>query len=192
MATLSERKVLPLVLPVANWLPTLSGSTIRMDLVAGLALAGLLVPEGLAYAGIAGVPPEVGLYSLTAGLFVYALFGSSRHLAVSCTSGSAAMLAAIVAPLASGDAARYVALASATAIAAGLLFLLAGAFRLGFVSEFISKPVLKGFVFGIALTIMVKQAPKLCGIEKGSGDFFDQLWHLIRSLWHTNPWTLTV
>jgi high affinity sulfate transporter 1 len=192
MATLSERKVLPLVLPVTNWLPSLSGATIRMDLVAGLALAGLLVPEGLAYAGIAGVPPEVGLYSLTAGLFVYALFGSSRQLAVSCTSGSAAMLAAIVAPLASGDATRYVALASATAIAAGLLFLLAGAFRLGFVSEFISKPVLKGFVFGIALTIMVKQAPKLLGIEKGSGNILNQLWHVVKSLPETNVPTFIV
>src|SRR5215472_5420090 len=121
------------ILPIAGWLPAISGNTMRTDVMAGIALAGLLVPEGMAYAGIAGVPPQAGLYSLAAGLLVYALFGSSRHLAVSCTSGSAAMLAALVAPLAGGDALRYLSLASATAIVAGLLFLVAAIFRLGFV-----------------------------------------------------------
>src|SRR6185295_9946382 len=110
-----ERSRLFRILPIAGWLPDLTISAIRADLVAGVALAGLLVPEGLAYAGIAGMPPEVGLYSAAAGLAVYALFGSSRHLAVTCTSGSAAMLAALVAPLAAGDAGRYATLASATA-----------------------------------------------------------------------------
>lgn len=145
-----ERSALSHALPITSWLPSVSLATVRTDVLAGAALAGLLVPEGMAYAGIAGVPPQVGLYSAAAGLAVYAFFGSSRHLAVSCTSGSAAMLAALVAPLAAGDPTRYAVLASFTAIAAGLIFLLAGVFRLGFVSEFISKPVLKGFVFGLA------------------------------------------
>jgi high affinity sulfate transporter 1 len=180
------------LLPIADWLPRVSAGTIRADVVAGIALAGLLVPEGMAYAGIAGVPPQAGLYSAAAGLAVYALFGSSRHLAVSCTSGSAAMLAALVAPLAAGDPTKYMALASATAIAAGLLFLVAATFKLGFVSEFISKPVLKGFVFGLGLTIMVKQASKLLGIEKGHGDTLEQAWQALVALPHTNLWTLAV
>ena len=188
----NERSRLSRILPIAGWLPDLATVTIRADLVAGAALAGLLVPEGLAYAGIAGVSPEVGLYSAAAGLAVYALFGSSRHLAVSCTSGSAAMLAALVAPLAAGDAGRYATLASATAIVAGLLFLVASVLKLGFISEFISKPVLKGFVFGLALTIMIKQAPKLLGIEKGHGDTLDQAWQAIISLPRSNPWTVAV
>jgi sulfate permease, SulP family len=192
MQTQSEGRLLFRMLPIAGWLPNLTASTVRADVVAGAALAGLLVPEGLAYAGIAGVPPEVGLYSAAAGLAIYALFGSSRHLAVTCTSGSAAMLAALVAPLAAGDARRYATIASATAIVAGLLFLLASALKLGFVSEFISKPVLKGFVFGLGLTIMIKQAPKLLGIEKGHGDTLDQAWHVIVSLHLFNPWTLAV
>jgi high affinity sulfate transporter 1 len=179
-------------LPIADWLPRLSASSVRLDVVAGIALAGLVVPEGMAYAGIAGVPAQAGLYSLAAGLTVYALFGSSRHLAVSCTSGSAAMLAALVGPLAAGDPAHYSVLASATAILAGLLFLIASAFKLGFVSEFISKPVLKGFVFGLGVTIMVKQAPKLLGIEKGHGDTLQQAWQVIQSLPHMNPWTFAV
>jgi sulfate permease, SulP family len=179
-------------LPISGWLPDCSASTLRGDVIAGCALAGLLVPEGLAYAGIAGVAPQMGLYSAAAGLLIYALFGSSRQLAVTPTSGSAAMLAALVGPMAMGDPGHYAALASATAIVAGFLFLVGGLFKLGFVAEFISKPVLKGFVFGLALTIMVKQAPKVLGIEKGHGDFFDQVHHLLTSLGETHLWTLLV
>jgi high affinity sulfate transporter 1 len=188
----SKTSWLSRALPILQWLPDLRREGIRMDLVAGISLAGLLIPEGMAYAGIAGVPAQVGLYSLLAGLIAYAIFGSSRHLAVSCTSGSAAMLAALVAPLAGGDPNKYAVLASATAVAAGLIFLIAGAFKLGFVSEFISKPVLKGFVFGLGITIMVKQAPKLLGIEKPHGDTLQQAWQVILSLPHANPWTFAV
>jgi hypothetical protein len=108
----------------------LTVSTIQADIVAGIALAGLLVPEGMAYVGIAGVPSQAGLYSAVAGLIVYALFGSSRHLAVSCTSGSAVMVAALVAPLAVWKSGRYFAFACDTAVATGVFFLLASAFRL--------------------------------------------------------------
>lgn len=79
----------------------------RADIIAGIALAGLLVPEGIAYAGIAGVPPQMGLYAAMIGMFTYALFGSSRQLAVTPTSSSAAMLAALVAPIDAGDSSRY-------------------------------------------------------------------------------------
>lgn len=161
-------------------------------MIAGIAVAGLLIPEGMAYAGIAGVPPQVGLYAAMLGMFVYAIFGTSRQLAVTSTSSSAAMLAALVAPLAVADAGRYMMLVSAATIAAGVIFLLGGLFRLGAVSEFISKPVLKGFVFGLALTIMVKQAHKLMGVPGGKGNFFHQLWHVITSLPTMNPWTLGV
>jgi len=150
------------------------------------------VPEGMAYAGIAGVPPQMGLYAAVAGMFIYALFGTSRQLAVSATASSAAMLGALVAPIALGDSARYATLASAAAVAAGLIFLAGGLLRLGSISEFISKPVLKGFVFGLALTIVVKQSHKFMGISPGQGNFFHQAWHVIASLREVNPWTLTV
>ncbi len=114
----------------------------------------------------------MGLYAAIAGMFVYALFGTSRQLAVTATSSSAAMLAALVAPIAADDSTRYVVLASGATIAAGIIFLLGGLLKLGVVSEFISKPVLKGFVFGLALTIMVKQAHKLTGISAGKGISF--------------------
>src|SRR5215467_522230 len=125
--------------PITRWLTEVSP---RTDIVAGVALAGLLIPEGMAYAGIAGVPPQMGLYAAMFGMFVYAIFCTSRQLAVTSTSSSAAMLAALVTPLALGDPAKYLELAAAATILAGLMFLLAGALKLGAVSEFISKPVL--------------------------------------------------
>src|SRR5438067_2436492 len=144
-------------LPIFGWLPGCTSTTVRADVIAGIAVAGLLVPEGMAYAGIAGVAPQIGLYAAMAGMFFYAIFGTSRQLAVTATSSSAAMTAAIVAPLAGGDPVQYAALVAAAAIAAGLIFFAGGLFKLGSVAEFISKPVLKGFVFGLGLTIIVKQ-----------------------------------
>jgi high affinity sulfate transporter 1 len=188
----NKPKTLSSYLPITAWLPACSAETIRADVLAGIALAALLIPEGMAYAGIAGVPPYAGLFAAAVGLLVYALLGSSRHLAVSPTSGSAAMLAALVGPLAGGDALTYMQMASAAAISVGALLLIGGIFKLGFVSEFIAKPVLKGFVFGLALTIMLRQAPKLFGVEKTKGNFFEQLWGLIQSLNHTHFLTLAV
>ena len=186
------RQALMRFLPIISWLPECSWRDARTDAIAGIAVAGLLIPEGMAYAGIAGVPPQMGLYAAMLGMFVYAIFGTSRQLAVTSTSSSAAMLAALVAPLALGDSQRYMILVSAATIAAGLIFLLGGLLKLGVVSEFISKPVLKGFVFGLGLTIMVKQAHKLTGAPGGHGNFFHQLWQVITTLPAVNLWTLGV
>jgi len=180
------------LLAIASWLPEYKRQHLRGDVIAGIALSGLLIPEAMGYAGIAGLPPESGLYATGIGLLVYALFGSSRQLAVSPTSSSAAILAATVAVLASGDRDIYVVLAASVAILAGIIFLLAGLLRLGFVSEFVSKPVLKGFVFGIALTIIIKQLPKLLGFERGAGNTLEQAWQVVRSMGSSDPWTVAV
>src|ERR1700746_1562384 len=87
------------LMPITSWLPGCSWKAVRGDVVAGIAVAGLLIPEGMAYAGIAGVPPQVGLYAAMLGMFVYAIFGTSRQLAVTSTSSSAVMLAPLVAPI---------------------------------------------------------------------------------------------
>ena len=176
--------------PISEWLPQYKRGLLRTDVIAGVALAGLLIPEAMGYAGIAGLPPQAGLYATAFGLLAYALFGSSRQLAVSPTSASSAILAAAVAPLAASDPQKYGALAAAVALVLGGLFLLAGMLNLGFVSDFISKPVLKGFVFGVALNIVIKQLPKLLGIEKGSGQAYVQLWHAIFHVVDANPWTV--
>jgi high affinity sulfate transporter 1 len=177
-------------LPITEWLPHYPRTNLRGDVIAGIALAGLLIPEAMGYAGIAGLPPQAGLYATAFGLLAYAVFGSSRQLAVSPTSASAAILAATVAPLAAENAGKFVVLAAAVSLVVGLLFLLAGILKLGFISDFISKPVLKGFVFGIALTIIIKQLPKLMGIEKGTGPSYMQLWHTLTHVAQSNLWTL--
>ena len=142
----------------------------------------MLVPEALAYATIAGVPPVVGLYAAIPSLVLYALAGSSRHLVVGPMSATAALSAASVAPFAGGDPTRYVALTAAIAIVVGVLGLLAGLLRLGFIASFISQPVLKGFIVGLALTIVIGQVPKLLGVDKADGDFFQQAWGVITEL----------
>ncbi|KAF0845350.1 SulP family inorganic anion transporter [Nocardia caishijiensis] len=155
---------------------------VRPDVIAGLTVWAVLVPEALAYASIAGVPPVVGLYAAVPALVLYALAGSSRHLVVGPMSATAALSAAIVAPLAGADGGRYIALTAALAICAGIVGLLAGLARLGFIANFISGPVLKGFIVGLALVIIIGQVPKLLGLHKHDGNFFEQAWGVLRNL----------
>lgn len=167
-------------------------SWIRPDVVAGLTVWAVLVPEALAYASIAGVPPVVGLYAAVPALVLYALAGSSRHLVVGPMSATAALSAAIITPLAGADGGRYIALSAALAIATGLVGLLAGLIRLGFIASFISEPVLKGFIVGLALTIIIGQVPKLFGLRKHEGNFFEQAWGVLGDLGDTHWRTLLV
>ena len=165
---------------------------VRGDLVAGLTVWAVLVPEALAYASIAGVSPVVGLYAAPGALLFYAAFGSSRQLVTGPMAATAALSAAAVGSLAAGGSAAYVQLTITLAITVGIIAIAAGLLRLGFLANFISEPVLKGFIIGLALTIIVGQIPKLFGIPKGEGDFFAQLWHLLTNLGQTNGTTLLV
>ncbi len=167
-------------------------SWIRADVVAGLTVWAVLVPEALAYATIAGVPPVIGLYAAIPSLILYAAAGSSRHLVVGPMSATAALSAAIIAPIAGADDGKYLALSAGLAIATGIVGLIAGFARLGFIASFISEPVLKGFIVGLALTIIIGQVPKLFGIEKTEGNFFVHAWGIIRGLGDTEWRTLTV
>jgi sulfate permease, SulP family len=179
-----------------SWLfPSLHGYRrvwLRGDLIAGLTVWAVLVPEALAYASIAGVSPVVGLYAAPGALILYAALGSSRQLIAGPMSATAALSAATVAALVPVGSDRFTAMTAALAITTGLAALLAGLLRLGFVANFISEPVIKGFIVGLALTIIIGQVPKLFGIEKGTGDFFQQLWHVIIHLGDTQGTTLLV
>ncbi|GAA4481501.1 SulP family inorganic anion transporter [Rhodococcus olei] len=157
-------------------------SWLRPDVIAGLTVWAVLVPESLAYATIAGVAPVVGLYAAVPALVLYAAAGSSRHLVVGPMSATAALSAAIIAPVAGADGGHYLTLTAVLAIMTGVAGLLAGLCRLGFAAAFISEPVLKGFIVGLALTIVVGQVPKLFGVPKADGDFFEQAWGVIRHL----------
>ena len=162
------------------------------DLVAGLTVWAVLVPEALAYATIAGVSPVVGLYAAPPALVFYAAFGSSRHLIVGPMSATAALSASTVAQFVAPGAGAFVAMTTALAIATGAVALVAGLARLGFLANFISEPVLKGFIVGLALTIIIGQVPSLLGIDKGSGDFFAKLWDVVTSLGTANGATVAV
>ncbi|WP_431822173.1 SulP family inorganic anion transporter [Burkholderia sp. F1] len=159
---------------------------IGRDALAGVSIAGLLIPEAVAYAGLANLPPQAGLIALLSGLVVYALTGSSRFAIVSSTSSSAAVLAATVFAESSMGLAAQLALAAALVAMTGLLFILAGALRLGGMSDFIARPVLRGFTFGLALTIVVKQLPKILAVKVQHSDAPRVAFDLIVGAAHAN------
>jgi high affinity sulfate transporter 1 len=179
-------------LPILTWLPGYDRSFLRFDVIAGATVWGLLVPESIAYAGLAGLPPEAGLYTLLATLAAYAIFGTSRHLVAGATSAAAVLIASGVAAVDPAGTAEYAAAGAAMVILCGGLFLLAGVLRLGFVAQFLSLPVMAGFVFGLAIFVTVKQLPKLFGIEGGSGDTIRQFVDVLAHLGDTNGATLAV
>src|SRR5512136_1396551 len=179
-------------IPIRNWLPSYKKEDLLPDLIAAVTVWGILVPASMAYAEIAGIPPQAGLAVSTVALVAYAIFGTSRNLKVAMTSAMAITSAAIVAPLALGDPSMTIALTAALAILAGAILLIAGIARFGFISDFLSKSVVTGFICGIALTIIIGQLPKIFGVPGGSGTFFEQLAQLIGNLGLTNPWTLAI
>lgn len=140
------------------------------DLLAGLSIAGLLLPEAVAYSSIAAVPPQAGVIALFAGLLCYALLGTSRFAIVSATSSSAAVLAAATATLANGDSGLRMTLAIGLVLVTGGFFVLAGLFKLGSVTSFIAKPVLRGFALGLALTIILKQFASIVDVHLSNGN----------------------
>ncbi|MGW0877214.1 SulP family inorganic anion transporter [Streptomyces sp. NPDC002740] len=159
------------------------------DLLAGLTVAAYLVPQVMAYADVAGLPPVTGLWAILPALALYAVFGSSRLLSVGPESTTALMTAAVVAPLAAGDAGRYASLAAALAVTVGLLCLVARAVRLGFLADLLSRPVLIGYLAGVALIMMVDQLPKLTGVRTTGAEFFPQVWSFLVHLPDADPAT---
>jgi high affinity sulfate transporter 1 len=180
------------VWPVFSWLQGYQRSWLRVDVVAGLTVCAILVPEGMAYAELAGVPPEFAFYAAPAALLAYAALGSSRQLVVAVSSAIAIMSAATISELAIAGTAEYVALTAALAILAGLVSIAAGVFRLGRVAQFFSESVLLGFVFGLALLISIKQIPKLLGIEAEGESAVDLLRDIIPQVKETDLLTLAV
>ncbi len=156
---------------VEQWVPGLRTmreyrrSWLASDLIAGLVLTALLVPVGMGYAQAAGLPPITGLYATIVPLVAYAAFGPSRVMVLGPDSSLAAVIAAVILPLGGDDPETAVALAGALAILTGLIILVAGIARLGFVTELLSRPVQLGYLYGIAVTILVGQLPRLCGFS---------------------------
>jgi hypothetical protein len=175
-----------------GWLAGYQKSWLKGDLVAALTLWALVVPQAIAYAQIGGLPPEAGLFATFGGLLGYGLLGTSRQLVVSPTSATAAISAALVGPVAAGDPERFLALSAGLAALFGVVMFVFGLLSLGFVSRFISASVQTGLMFGLGLTIIAGQAPKLLGIPVADGDFFPKVEGLIGDLGDTHGWTAVI
>jgi MFS superfamily sulfate permease-like transporter len=156
------------------WLPN--------DIAAGIVLATVLVPVGIAYAIASGVPGIYGLYATIVPLLAYALFGPSRILVLGPDSSLAAVILSVIFPLSGGDPVRAVALASAMAVVSGIVCILAGVARLGFVTELLSKPIRYGYMNGIALTVLVSQLPKFFGFSIDGDGPLRELWAIVEAI----------
>ncbi|NGX97943.1 MAG: SulP family inorganic anion transporter [Candidatus Afipia apatlaquensis] len=180
------------IFPPLTWLAEYRPSWLRHDAIAGVTLAAYAIPVSLAYAGLAGLPPQVGIFGYMLGGLGYALFGSSRQLAVGPTSAISLMIAGSVGTLAGGDAIRFAQIASLSAFAVALLCLIAWLFRLSILIRLVSDSILVGFKAGAGLTIIVSQLPSLLGVAGGGHNFFDRAIRLAGQIGDTNLIVLAI
>jgi sulfate permease, SulP family len=175
-----------------GWLTSYRRGWLVPDVLAGVIVWSVVVPQACAYAQIAGLPPSAGLAAAPGALLAYALLGTSRSLVVSATTATSALSAAAVGPLTDGDGARFAALSAALALVAGAVLVVAGLAHAGKLMDFVPKTVMTGFLFGLGLVVALGQLPKVFGVAGGGSDFFEQLEELLRQLDDTNSWTLAV
>lgn len=178
--------------PPLEWLPSYQARWLSLDLIAGITLAAYAIPVSMAYASLAGVPPHFGIYCYLIGGLFYAVFGTSRQLAIGPTSAIAMLVGATVAGMAEGDAARWAAIAALAALTVAGFALLAWLLRLSGLVSFISETILVGFKAGAALSIAMTQLPKLFGVKGGGDHFFERAWTLAGQLGDTNLAVLAI
>src|ERR1700720_2027143 len=170
------------LLAILRWLPGYRRDWLLPDVLAGLAIWAVMVPEGMAYAGIVGVPPIMELYTIVLPLIVYALLGTSRLLVVGPDTATGLISALTVGAVAVQGTAEFNTLTSTIATLIGAFFLLFGILRMGWVAAFIPTPVMRGFIEGLVCVTIIGQVPHLLGIEGTSGNFFAKLWFVLRHL----------
>ncbi|MGZ7209582.1 MAG: SulP family inorganic anion transporter [Methanobacterium sp.] len=178
--------------PVVKWSRSYNKEWLRPDIIAGITVGAFTIPEAMAYVSLAGVPPEIGLYSAMVALLVYMLFGTSKQLSIGPTSTISILVGATLGSLMIVSASQYFMMVSLVAVAVGILALLSWALRLGFIIKFISKTVLTGFLAGIALYIASGQLPTLFGVYGASGTFFERIYYLLVHINETNLATLAI
>src|SRR4051812_28398179 len=179
-------------LPPARWLADYRAGWLPGDIIAGVTLAAYAIPVSLAYAALAGLPPQVGIYGYLLGGLGYALLGSSRQLAIGPTSAISLMIAGSVGALAGGDAARYVQIASLAACAVAMLCFVSWLFKLSVLVRLVSDSILVGFKAGAGLTIIMSQLPSLFGVAGGGHNFFDRVIRLAGQLGDINLLILAI
>jgi len=179
-------------IPILGWLPTYDKKWLRPDLFAAFTVWALLVPEAMAYATLAGLPPEAGLYAAPLALLGYAIFGTSRQLVVGPSSTVAVMSAAVVGIMAIKGTDEYIVLSAALAICVAILFIASGLLKLGFLADFMSRPVLNGLVVGIAITIVMGQVDKLLGYSVEEGGFLQEILYFLQDIENLHLLTLII
>jgi len=178
-----NKRTLKSYFPIVDWLPKYQKTWLRGDVIAAFTLWALLVPEAMAYAGIAGMPPETGLYAAPLALLAYAIFGTSKHLDVGPSSAVAALsFSAVVGVGAVVGSAEFILLTIALALMVGVFMIIGGLLKLGVLADFLSRPVLDGFVVGVAISIAVGQLDKILGFEPEGYDFVPDVLQFITHL----------
>lgn len=167
-------------------------SWLKGDVAAGLSVAAVALPVGIAYADLAGVPPVYGIYSAIFPLFAYALFGSSKQLITGPDAATCIIVASSLGPLSGGDPARYQALVIMLGLCTGLMYLIAGIVRLGFIANFLSLPILNGFLNGVSLLIIVGQLQKLTGLNINTDSFTEQVYVFFSNINHADITTSSI
>ncbi|HET6949944.1 MAG TPA: sulfate permease [Acidimicrobiales bacterium] len=193
MLRTTERRARPAgLLPGLDLLRHYQRRWLRADVVAGLTVGAMLIPQSMAYAELAGLPPEYGFYAVIGALVVYALVGSSRHLGVGPEPGTAILAATGVSAIAAGDPERYVALMAALALVVAAICLVGAVARLGFLASVLSKPVLVGYITGVGLTLLSSQIASFTGVAISSDRFFPRFAELARELGDVHGATLAL
>ncbi len=177
---------------MTRWLRAYDRGRIRGDLLAGAIVAALMIPQSMGYATIAGVPVQVGLYAVPLALLAYAVLGSSPQLIVGPASTVAIVSGSLVADISRGNPQDAVAISAALAIVAGVVLIATGLLRISWLAEFLSKPIVTGFVFGLTLTIVIGELPTLLGIPKPKGDLLGVLIGTIDQIANADPTTVAV
>ena len=169
-------------LPILDWIRAYRHEWLLPDFFAGVALWAVMVPEGMAYAGIVGVPPIMGLYTIVPALLAYALLGTSRQLVVGPDTATGLISALTVGAVAIQGTADFNSLTSTLAVLIGIFFLFFGVMRMGWVASFIPTPVMRGFIEGLVYVTIIGQVPHLLGIGGASGNFFAKTWNVLQHL----------
>ena len=180
---------LSLWFPAAEWIRKYAwGTNLTPDLIAAISVAALLIPESMGYASVAGVPVQMGLYAAPLALIVYALFGGSRLMVFAAAGATSAISASIVAGLSGGDQNLAITLTIALAFTTGVVYVIAGLVRLGWITNFMSKAVMAGFILGMAIQIIVGQLDKMFGVHAAGESTVQELWSALSQI---GDWDLT-
>ena len=180
------------MVPVLRWLPTYDKSWLKFDLIAGLTLAAFAIPDNMAYATLAGLPPEYGLYAGIMAPLAYFVFATSRHASVGPSSSEAIMVATFLAAIVITSPAQYAGIVALTAILVGIICVVAWLLKLGFLVNLISGPVMKGFLVGTGLVIIVSQIPKILGLSGAPSSFFGKISFILQNLPEINIYALAL